>query len=326
MVTITPEVELIRLQQKVLELKKELNAVILAHNYQRPEIQDIADFTGDSLELSQKCVGTEAEMIVFCGVRFMAETAAILNPSSLVLLSHYEAGCPLADMINVKTLRQWKEKYPQTAVVAYVNTTAAIKAESDICCTSANGVEVVEVVPNQEVLFIPDRNLGHYISTKTSKKMILYPGFCHVHDEITAEELRLAKIRYPQAEVLVHPECRPEVVTLADAALSTSQMLRHARQREHKTFLIGTEEGILYPLRKQNPEKEFHLLSDKLLCPDMKKTTLEVLAETMETRSNVVSVPEEIRIRAKQAIDKMLALTWKGKSSSFTEEGQGEGV
>ena len=199
MVTIKPELKLTRLQQKVLELKKELNAVILAHNYQRPEIQDIADLTGDSLELAQRCVGIEAEVIVFCGVLFMAETAAILNPSSLVLLSHHEAGCPLADKITVKTLIQWKEKYPQAAVVAYVNTTAAIKAESDICCTSANGVEVVEAVPNQEVLFIPDRNLGHYISTKTSKKLILYPGFCNVHDEITAEELRLAKIRYPQA-------------------------------------------------------------------------------------------------------------------------------
>jgi quinolinate synthase len=325
MVTIKPELKLAGLQQKVLELKKELNAVILAHNYQRPEIQDIADLTGDSLELAQKCVGTEAEVIVFCGVLFMAETAAILNPSSRVLLSHHEAGCPLADKIDVKTLRQWKEKYHQAAVVAYVNTTAAIKAESDICCTSANGVEVVEGVSNEEVLFIPDRNLGHYISTKTSKKIILYPGFCHVHDKITAEELRLAKIRYPQAEVLVHPECRPEVVNLADAALSTSQILRFVKQSTHRSFLIGTEEGILYPLRKQNPEKEFHLLSDKLLCPDMKRTTLEVVAETMETRRNVVTVPEEIRIRAKQAIDKMLAVTWKGKSSSLMEEGQGEG-
>ena len=325
MVTITPELRLTRLQQKVLDLKKELNAVILAHNYQRPEIQDIADLTGDSLELAQKCVGTKAEVIVFCGVLFMAETAAILNPSSLVLLSHHEAGCPLADKIDVKTLRQWKEKYPQAAVVAYVNTKAAIKAESDICCTSANGVEVVEAVPNEEVLFIPDRNLGHYISTKTSKKMILYPGFCHVHDGITAEELSLAKIRYPQAEVMVHPECRPEVVNLADAALSTSQILRFAKQSTHRAFLIGTEEGILYPLRKENPEKEFHLLSDKLFCPDMKKTTLEVVVETMETRRNAVTVPEEIRIRAKQAIDKMLAVTWKGKPSSLMEEGQGEG-
>ena len=325
MVTIKPELKLTRLQQKVLEFKKELNAVILAHNYQLPEIQEIADLTGDSLELAQKCVRTKAEVIVFCGVRFMAETAAILNPSSLVLLSHHEAGCPLADMINVKTLRQWKERYPQAAVVAYVNTTAGIKAESDICCTSANGVEVVEAVPNEEVLFIPDRNLGHYISTKTAKKMILYPGFCHVHDGITAEELRLARIRYPQAQVLVHPECRPEVVKSADAALSTSQILRFAKQSTHRAFIIGTEEGILYPLRKENPEKEFHLLSDKLLCPDMKKTTLEVVVETMETRSNVVTVPEEIRIRAKQSIDKMLAVTWKGKSSSLTEEGQAEG-
>jgi len=326
MVTVKTEPRLTGLQQKVLELKKELNAVILAHNYQRPEIQDIADVTGDSLELAQRCVGTEAEVIVFCGVLFMAEMAAILNPSSLVLLSHHEAGCPLAEKIDVKTLIKWKEKYPQAAVVAYVNTTAAIKAESDICCTSANGLEIVEAVPNEEVLFIPDRNLGHYISTKTSKKMILYPGFCRVHDGITAEELRLARIRYPQARVLVHPECPPEVVSLADAALSTSQILRFAKRSTDRSFLIGTEEGILYPLRKQNPEKEFHLLSEKLLCPDMKKTTLEVVVETMETRRNVVTVPEEIRTRAKQAIEKMLDVSRKGKSSSLTEEVLGEGL
>jgi quinolinate synthetase A len=296
-------------KEKIAELKGELRAIIVAHNYQRPEIQDIADFTGDSLELSRKCVGTKAEVIVFCGVRFMAETAAILNPSSVVLLSHPDAGCPLADMIDVESLRQWKERYPEAVVVAYVNTTAAIKAESDICCTSANGAEVVNAVPNDEILFIPDQNLGHYVSTNTNKKMILYPGFCDTHARITAEEVKLAKQSYPRAKVLVHPECRPEVVNLADAALSTSQMLRYAKQSNEKTFLIGTEEGILYPLRKQNPEKEFHLISDGFICPDMKKTTLETVIETMQTRRSVVTVPEEIRIRAKQAIDRMLAVS-----------------
>ena len=296
------------LQEEVLELKRELNAIIVAHNYQRPEVQDIADFTGDSLELARKCVGIKAKVIVFCGVLFMAETAAILNPGTMVLLSHRDAGCPLADTIDVDSLREWKGRYPEAAVVAYVNTTAAIKAESDICCTSANGVEVVNAIPDEEILFIPDKNLGHYVSTKTDKKLILYPGFCATHDNLSVEEVKAARQRYPQAKVLVHPECRPEVIELADAALSTSQMLRYAKGSNAKIFLIGTEEGMLYPLRKQNPDKEFHLISDSLVCPDMKKTTLETVIETMKARKNIVTVPEEIRVRAKKAIDRMLAI------------------
>jgi quinolinate synthase len=295
-------------KEKIAKLKKELNAIILAHNYQRPEVQDLADFTGDSLELARKCVGIKAEVIVFCGVRFMAETAAILNPTSTVFLSHPSAGCPLADMIGVESLRQWKRKYPEAAVVAYVNTTAAIKAESDICCTSANGAEVVNAVPNEEILFIPDQNLGHYVSTKTGKKLVLYPGYCGVHANVTAEEVKLAKGFCPRARVLVHPECRAEVIDLADAALSTSQMLRYAKHSNDTTFLIGTEEGILHPLKKQNLEKEFHLLSDKLVCPEMKKTTLETLIKTMEAVNNVVTIPEEIGVRAKRAIDRMLEI------------------
>ena len=296
-------------EERIARLKKELNAIIVAHNYQRPEVQEIADFTGDSLELARKCVGTEVGTIVFCGVRFMAEIAAILNPASTVLLSHPDAGCPLADMINVDSLRQWKRRYPKAAVVAYVNTTAAIKAESDICCTSANGVKVVTSVPNEEILFVPDQNLGHYISTKTSKRIVLYPGFCYVHDRITAEQVKLAKQRYPQAKLLVHPECRPEVINLADAALSTSQMLRYAKQSNDRVFLIGTEEGMLHALRKQNPEKEFHIITSNFICTDMKKTTLETITEAMQTRNNVVTVPEEVRVKAKQAIDRMLAIT-----------------
>ena len=296
------------LQEEVLELKRALNAIIVAHNYQRPEVQDIADFTGDSLELARKCVGIKAKVIVFCGVLFMAETATILNPGTMVLLSHRDAGCPLADTIDVDSLREWKGRYPEAAVVAYVNTTAAIKAESDICCTSANGVEVVNAIPDEEILFIPDRNLGHYVSTRTDKKLILYPGFCATHDNLSVEEVKAARQRYPQAKVLVHPECRPEVIELADAALSTSQMLRYAKGSNAKIFLIGTEEGMLYPLRKQNPDKEFHLISNSLVCPDMKKTTLERVIETMKARKNIVTVPEEIRVRAKKAIDRMLAI------------------
>lgn len=296
-------------KKRIAKLKKKLNATIVAHNYQRPEIQDIADFTGDSLELARKCAEVKAETIVFCGVRFMAEMAAILNPASTVLLSHSDAGCPLADMIDVCSLRQWKRRYPQAAVVAYVNTAAAIKAESDICCTSANGVEVVEAMPREEILFVPDQNLGHYISTKTSKRIVLYPGFCYVHDRITAEQVKLAKQRYPQAKVLVHPECRPEVINLADAALSTSQMLRYARQSNGRVFVIGTEEGMLYPLRKQNPEKEFRIITSNFICTDMKKTTLETITKAMQTRNNVVTVPEEVGMKARQAIDRMLAIS-----------------
>ena len=296
-------------REKIAKLKKELQAIIVAHNYQRPEVQDVADFTGDSLELARKCVGIEAEVIVFCGVRFMAETAAILNPASTVLLPHTDAGCPLADTIGIESLKQWKDRYPEAAVVAYVNTTATIKAESDICCTSANGVEAVNMVPNGEILFVPDRNLGHYVSTKVSKRVILYPGFCYVHDSVTAEQVILARQHYPQAKVLVHPECRPEVISLADAALSTSQMLRYTRESNHKLFLIGTEKGMLYPLRKQNPEKEFHSMVNNFICTDMKKTTLETIVKVMQTMGNVVTVPEEIGVKAKQAIDKMLAIS-----------------
>ena len=296
-------------REKIAKLKKELQAIIVAHNYQRPEVQDVADFTGDSLELARKCAGIEAAVIVFCGVRFMAETAVILNPASTVLLPHPDAGCPLADTIGIESLKQWKDRYPEAAVVAYVNTTAAIKAESDICCTSANGVEAVNTVPNEEILFIPDRNLGHYVSTKVSKRIILYPGFCYVHDSVTAEQVILARQHYPQAKVLVHPECRPEVISLADAALSTSQMLRYTRESNHKLFLIGTEKGMLYPLRKQNPEKEFHSMVNNFICTDMKKTTLETIVKVMQTMGNVVTVPEEIGVKAKQAIDKMLAIS-----------------
>jgi len=302
-----PESNLEELQHKVRELKEKLNAVVVAHNYQRPEVQDVADFVGDSLELARRCADMEAETVVFCGVRFMAETAAILNPSSTVLLSHPTAGCPLADMISITDLAEWKAKYPEATVVAYINTTAAIKADSHICCTSANGVRVVESVPAGEILFIPDQHLGHYVSTKTKKRMILYPGFCVTHTRLNEEQVKLAKQHHPEAEVLVHPECRAEVIALADAALSTSQMIRHAKESSAKSFLIGTEEGILHPLRKANPGKTFHLIANSLICPDMKKTGLETVIKTMELKQTTVTVPEEIRAKARQAIDRMLA-------------------
>lgn len=297
------------IKEKIAELKRELRAVIVAHNYQRPEVQDIADFVGDSLELARQCVEVDAQTIVFCGVRFMAETAAILNPARPVLLSEGSAGCPLADMININDLRQWKQRYPRAAVVTYVNSSAEVKAESDICCTSANGVKVVESVANNDILFVPDQNLGHFISTQTKKNIILYPGFCYVHHRIKPEQVRMAKRLHPDAQVLVHPECRPEVVALADAALSTSQMLRYAKASSHNSFIIGTEEGILHGLRQGNPEKSFYLISNGQICTDMKKTTLEIVARTMELRQNIVTVPEEIRLKAKQAVDRMLAVS-----------------
>ena len=298
-----------QLKEEIAELKQELRAIIIAHNYQRPEVQDIADFVGDSLELSRQCTEVNARTIVFCGVHFMAETAAILNPDRTVLLAEGSAGCPLADMISVDALREWKQRYPGASVVCYVNSSAEIKAESDICCTSANGVRVVDSVANDDVLFVPDQNLGHYVSTQTKKRLILYPGFCYVHHRLKPAQVKLAKRLHPEAQVLVHPECTPEVIALADAALSTSQMLRYAKASPNNSFIIGTEEGMLHRLRQENPDKSFYLISNGQICTEMKKTTLETLARTMRLRQNIVTVPEEVRVKAKQAVDRMLAIS-----------------
>ncbi len=303
------EVGVENLREQIAELKKELKAVIVAHNYQRPEVQDMADFVGDSLELARICTKVSAQTIVFCGVHFMAEMAAILNPERTVLLAEGCAGCAMADMISADELRKWQGKYPGAAVVCYVNSSAEVKAESYVCCTSANGVAVVDSVPNDEIIFVPDQNLGHYVSTKTKKRLILYPGFCYVHHRLKPEQVRMAKQRHPVAEVIVHPECRPEVVAMADAALSTSQMLRYVKASSHQEFIIGTEEGIIHGLRKQNPDKSFYLLSNSQVCADMKKTTLETVARTMELKQNMITVPEEIRVRAKRAVDRMLAVS-----------------
>jgi len=299
-----------QLGERIAELKEELDAVIVAHNYQRPEVQDIADFVGDSLELSRQCTTVDARTIVFCGVHFMAEIAAILNPDRTVLLSEGSAGCPMADMVSADELREWKQRYPQALVVTYVNSSAETKAESYICCTSANGVEIVDSVPGNDILFVPDQNLGHYIATQTKKNIILYPGFCYVHHRLKPEQVKLAKKLHSEAQVIVHPECRPEVITLADAALSTSQMLRYVKASSHNSFIIGTEEGLLHRLRQENPGKSFYLVSNSQICTNMKKTTLETLARTMELRQNKVTVPEGVRIKAKQAVDRMLAVSY----------------
>jgi quinolinate synthase len=297
------------LAEKISTLKKRRNAVILAHNYQLGEVQDIADFVGDSLGLSQKAAETDAGVIVFCGVRFMAETASILSPDKVVLLPDVNAGCLLADMITAKQLRAKKKEHPQAVVVCYVNSPAEVKAESDICCTSANAVRVVESLDAREILFVPDQNLGHYVSTRTGKKMILWPGFCPTHAVmIRPERIRELRQEYPQAKVVVHPECTPEVIALADEVLSTGGMCRYAQRDEVREMIVGTELGIIHRLKKENPGKRFIPVSEQAICPDMKLITLEKVLSSLEEMGPEVKVPEEIRLRAKAAVDKMLKI------------------
>ncbi|MHB1319754.1 MAG: quinolinate synthase NadA [Anaerolineae bacterium] len=296
------------LREQIGELKRELKAVVLAHNYQWPEVQDAADYVGDSLELSRLATQVEAEVIVFCGVHFMAETAAILNPSRPVLLAEGSAGCPMADMIDAASLAEWKARYPRAAVVCYVNSSAEVKALSDICCTSANAVRVVESVAARQVLFVPDQNLGRYVATQTDKEVIIYPGFCVTHHRLRAEDVQAARQAHPGAVLLAHPECREEVWSQADAVLSTSQMLRYVAASPASTFLVATESGILHRMGKDNPGRTFYSLSRGLVCPNMKKTTLASLARTMARRENVVRVPEDVRQRALVSIQRMLAV------------------
>lgn len=296
------------LVEQIQSLKKQRNAVLLVHNYQRDEVQDIADFIGDSLELSQKAAATNADVIVFCGVHFMAETAAILCPDRIVLLPDVDAGCPMADMITADRLREKKEEFPDAAVVCYVNSSADVKAESDICCTSANAVKVVEALDDEEILFIPDQYLGHYVSTKTDKKIRLWPGYCPTHARMQPEDITRLKKEYPNAKALVHPECRPEVIELADAVLSTSGICRYAQENDAREIIVGTEIGIIHRLKKENPDKTFIPISDKATCPNMKKITLEKVLWSLQEMSPQVIVPEPIRVRAKQAVDWMLEI------------------
>lgn len=295
-----------RLIEDIMELKEKRRAVILAHNYQLGEIQDIADFVGDSLELSQNAAQTDARVIVFCGVHFMAETASILCPDKTVLLPDPNAGCPMADMITAEQLVKEKKKYPKATVVCYVNSTAAVKAESDICCTSANAVRVVESVPGDDILFIPDQYLGHYVSTKTNKNLILWPGFCPTHARILPEHIARLKHEHPDAKVVVHPECRPGVIAMADEVLSTGGMIRYARTQDFREMIVGTEIGIIHRLRKENPGKKFIPVSEQAVCPNMKLITLEKVLWSLEEMAPQVKVPEEIRVRAKRAVDRML--------------------
>jgi len=295
------------LLEKIEKLKAKRNAVILAHNYQPGEIQDLADFTGDSLGLSIKAAETDAGVIVFCGVLFMAETAAILSPQKTVLLPDKDAGCPMADMITAEQLRDLKSKHPDVLVVCYVNSPAEVKAESDYCCTSSNAIEVVESLPkDKRIIFVPDKYLGQYAADKSGRDFVLWPGYCHVHVVITEDDIKKAKSRFGDAIVMAHPECTEPVKGLADKILSTGQMLKFVRESDAKRFIIATETGIIHALRKENPNTEFIAASKRAVCPNMKKITLEKIVWALEDMQYKITIPAEIRERARKALDRMV--------------------
>jgi len=296
-----------RLIELILELKKQRNAVILVHNYQRPEMFRIADYIGDSLGLSVAAAKTEADVILFCGVKFMAETAKVLSPGKTVLLPSLDAGCSLADMATVDKLKKAKSQYPDAAVVSYVNTTADVKAISDICCTSANAVEIVNSLPNKKVIFLPDRNLGRYVQQHTDKEIILWDGYCFVHDKLDAETLMEFKQRYPDAKVIAHPECKDELLKLSDHICGTGGMAKFAKSDGSKNFIVVTECGMTDKLRQDVPEKNF--LSFCNICPYMKSTTLQLVARSLITNTHEISLPDNIIKDARKAIDSMLAVS-----------------
>jgi len=297
------------LLQEILKLKKERDAIILAHNYQIGEVQDVADYTGDSLGLSIEASRITASVILFCGVNFMAETAAITCPDKTVLVPDENAGCPMANMITARQLKEMKKKHPKAKVVCYVNTTAAIKAESDICCTSANAVKVVSSIPKDiPIIFVPDQSLGDYVSKQCGREMILWNGFCPTHHRILAQDMVKARKDHPEADVIVHPECTADVIELADHALSTSGMRKHAAETSAREVVVGTEIGLLHSLRKDNPDKKFYPASELADCPNMKLNSIEKILWSLEDMVYEVTVPENIRVKAWEAIDKMLKL------------------
>jgi len=298
-----------QLRDRIAQLKKQRSAVILAHNYQPGEIQDLADFTGDSLGLSIRASQTDAEVIVFCGVRFMAETAAILSPQKTVLLPDKHAGCPLADMITASQLAQMKRDNPGAVVVCYVNSSAEVKAESDYCCTSANAIEVVASLPESaKVIFVPDRHLGCFVRDRTGRDILLWPGYCATHVVITEDDIKQAKRKHPVAVVMAHPECTEPVKALADELLSTGQMLRFVANNSAKSYIVATELGIIHALKKENPKAEFIPASKRAICPNMKRITLEKVLWSLEDMRHKVTVPEQISLRAKKALDRMVEI------------------
>ncbi len=293
-----------------MHLKRQRNAVILAHNYQISEVQEMADFTGDSLELSIKAAKTDADVIVFCGVLFMAETASILSPDKMVLLPVKDAGCPMADMITAEQLRELKKQHPGALVVCYVNSSAEVKAECDYCCTSSNAVDVVKTLPaDREIIFVPDKYLGQHVIDRTGRQMILWAGYCPTHAKILEKDIAAQKELHPQAVVLVHPECTEPVKRIADQVLSTGAMCRFVRSSRADEFIIGTELGIMHRLTKENPGKKFYPAKESAICPNMKKITLEKVLWSLEDMKYEIRVPAAIRERAKLALDRMITIS-----------------
>ncbi|NTW05160.1 MAG: quinolinate synthase NadA [Peptococcaceae bacterium] len=299
-----------QLVNKINQLKEQRNAIILSHYYQRPEIQEVADFVGDSLELAKKAAVTEAEVIVFCGVHFMAESAKILSPDKIVLLPDLQAGCPMADMVDLESLKAKKAQMPGAVVVCYVNTSAEVKSESDIACTSANAVKIIDSIPkDQPILFIPDKNLGSYVAAKANRDNVtVWQGFCNTHDQLTKSQLLRVKEEHPQGVVLVHPECRPDIVEMADVVASTAGMLKYAEESQDKEFIVCTEVGILHQFKKRCPEKKFHIASEKMFCPNMKKTTLEKVYNALLAMEPRINVSEDIRKKALKSLELMIKI------------------
>jgi quinolinate synthase len=294
---------------KITLLKQQRNAVILAHNYQPAEIQDCADFLGDSLELSQKAAQTNAAVIVFCGVHFMAETASIICPDKTVLLPEADAGCPMANMINAEQLREVKKCHPSALVVTYVNSTAEVKAESDYCCTSGNALKVIEKLQGMgDIIFVPDKYLGSFASVKTGKPLILWPGYCPTHIKILSDDILREKTAHPAAKVMAHPECHTSVAHLADEVLSTGGMLKYPGQSDAEEFIVGTEIGLVYRLQKLYPDKIFYPASEKALCPNMKMISLEKILRSLQEMSPVITVPEPIKGKAYAPVKRMLKI------------------
>ncbi len=294
--------------KKIERLKRDRNAVVLAHNYQIDEVQDMADYVGDSLGLARQAAATDADVIVFCGVHFMAETAAILSPEKTVILPDMRAGCPMADMVEAEDVKGLKDAHPGVPVVCYVNSSAAVKAESDVCCTSSNAVEIVSRVPGEEIIFVPDQYLGAYAATRSGKKLIPWKGFCPTHMRILPEDILSRRREHREARVVVHPECRAEVVDLADAARSTGGILEYCRNADAAEFVIGTEVGLLHRLRLENPDKRFYPASEAAICPNMKRIDLEKVLWALEDMENVVTVDPEIAARARRAIEAMVSV------------------
>lgn len=302
------------LKKKIAKLKKKRNAVIIVHNYQRDEIQEIADISGDSLALSQAAVRTDADVIVFCGVDFMAESASILNPDKKVLLPVKEAGCPMADMVTPEKLRAMRRLYPEAAVVCYVNSSAEVKAESDIACTSSNAVEIVRSLNQRQIIFVPDKNLGRYVQGHVPEKnIILWEGFCPTHIRVQGEDITKTKLAHPDAEVIAHPECNPEVLRLADHICSTGGMFGYVKKSCSKEFIISTESGMLYKLQKENPDKKFYIPTPRLICATMKLTTLGWVAHSLEMMVYEINVSYEVRGKARKTLERMLAVTGEKK-------------